>query len=140
MDRKDFLKTSALALAGLALGSAFLESCKKSTTGPEGPNVNFTLDLSNSANVALNTVGGSVSSNGVIVARVSSADLGFVALAQTCTHQGCTISYISGSQTFICPCHGGTYDLGGNVIAGPPPAPVKTYTITKTNNILTIKG
>ena len=34
MNRKEFLKTSVLAIVGVALGPAFLESCQKATTGP----------------------------------------------------------------------------------------------------------
>jgi cytochrome b6-f complex iron-sulfur subunit len=140
MNRKQFFKTSAVALAGIALGGSFLESCKKSTTGPQGPTVNFTLDLSDSKYIGLNSAGGYVYSNGVIIARINDYTDGFIAVAQTCTHNGCTINYSAGSQTFICPCHGGTYDLNGNVIAGPPPYPVKKYTVTRNGNILTIAG
>src|ERR1017187_159348 len=129
MNRKDFIRISAIAVAGLTLGPAFLESCKKANTGPQGPTVDFTLDLAVAANAALNIVGGYIYSNGVIVARLSNADLGFIALAQTCTHQGCTIAYDSNSMTFLCPCHGGQYNLNGDVIAGPPPNPVKKYSI-----------
>ena len=140
MNRKEFLKASALALLGVAIGPAFLESCSKSSSSPQGPTVDFTIDLSASANAALNNIGGSVYSNGVVVARISSADLGFIALAQACTHEGCTIAFNAGSQTFVCPCHGGTFDMSGNVISGPPPNPVTKYAITRSNNILTIKG
>ena len=140
MNRKDFFKTSALALVGLAIGPSLLESCAKSGTSPQGPSANFTLDLSAAANAALNHVGGYIYSNGVIVTRVSTADLGFVAVAQSCTHQVCTIAYNSGIQTFVCPCHGGTYDLNGNVTGGPPPSPLTKYAVTRTNNILTVKG
>jgi len=141
MNRKSFLKTTALALAGIAIGPvAFIESCAKSGSSPQGPTVNFTLDLSSAVNAPLNNISGYVYSNGVIVTRISTADLGFVALAQTCTHQECTIAYDPNTLNFVCPCHGGTYDLNGNVTGGPPPAPVKTYAITRNNNILTIKG
>lgn len=140
MNRKEFFKTTVLALAGLAIGPALLESCSKTGTSPQGPTANFTLDLSASVNAALKNIGGYIYSNGVVVTRVSSADLGFVALAQACTHQGCTIAYDPGSQNFVCPCHGGTYDLNGNVTGGPPPSPLTKYTITRANNILTIKG
>jgi cytochrome b6-f complex iron-sulfur subunit len=140
MNRKDFLKFSVLALTGAAIGPAFLESCSKAGTTPQGPTVDFKIDLSLSANAALSYVGGYVYSNGVIVARLTSANLGFVALAQTCTHQGCTISFDNGSQLFVCPCHGGTFNLNGGVVAGPPPNPLKKYNITRLNNILTIKG
>ena len=139
MNRKDFLRLSALAVAGVAVGgSNFLESCAKSSTTPSGPAANFTLDLTQASNTALNTVGGYVYSNGVIVAKVNTTT--FIALAQACTHQGCTIAFNSSGNDFLCPCHGGSYDLSGNVISGPPPSPVKSYTVTQSGNILTIKG
>ena len=140
MNRKDFFKTSALMLAGLGSVSAFLESCAKASAGPSGPAADFTVDLSASANAALKNVGGSIYSNGVLVTRTSSADLGFVAVSQTCTHNGCTVAYNAGSQNFVCPCHGGTYDLGGNVTGGPPPSPLTKYNVTRAGNILTVKG
>ena len=140
MDRRKFLKTSG-AVCGLGLiGTAvFIESCKKSTTStdPQGPTVNFTLDLSQSANAALNTVGGAVASNGVIVVNNSGT---YIAVAQTCTHNGCSIAYNQSTHDFVCPCHGGTFDTSGNVTGGPPPAPIKKYTVTKSGNILTIAG
>ena len=140
MNRKDFLRTTALALAGLAVGPALLESCSKSGTSPQGPTVDFTVDLSKSTNAALANIGGFIYSNGVIVTRISTSDLGFVALSQTCTHQGCTIAYNAASMNFLCPCHGGTYDANGNVTGGPPPNPVKSYAITRAGSILTVKG
>ena len=141
MNRKTFFRTAALAMAGIAMGpAAFLESCAKSGSSPQGPSANFTVDLSSPANAVLNNIGGYIYSNGVIVCRVSSADLGFVALAQTCTHNGCTVAYNVGSQNLLCPCHGGTYDLNGNVTGGPPPNPLTKYTVTRTNNTLTVKG
>ncbi len=140
MNRKDFFKTTALALAGIAIGPALIESCSKSGTGPQGPTVNFTVDLNASANAALANMGGFIYSNGVIVTRISTAALGFVALAQACTHAGCTIAYNAAGMNFLCPCHGGTYDANGNVSGGPPPNPVKSYAVTRVNSILTIKG
>ena len=60
MDRRKFLKTSG-ALCGMGLvGSALLvESCKKSsnTSAAQGPTVNVTLDLSQSTNSALKSIG-----------------------------------------------------------------------------------
>src|ERR1035437_6593260 len=121
MDRRDFLKSSC-ALCGVAMaGSALIESCKKK----RAPNfISFTLDLTNSANAALNTVGGSVSSNNVIVARIGTPvnSSSFVALSEVCTHQGCTVSYNSSSNNFQCPCHHGVFDTSGNVVSGPPPS------------------
>ena len=138
MDRKDFLKQT-FALCGLALiPIGVVESCKKqSFSGPA--NVNFTLDLSNSANAALNTIGGALVANGVIVVKASAGT--FDALSATCTHAGCTVGYDTRSGTILCPCHGGTYNVStGSVISGPPPTPLTKYTVTQVGSILTVKS
>jgi cytochrome b6-f complex iron-sulfur subunit len=140
MDRRNFLKTSGfLCTLGVAGTAAFLESCKKQkiSTTPQGPTVNFTLDLTLPANAALNTAGGSLASNGVVIANAAGT---YIAVAQQCTHNGCSIGYSSSGNNFVCPCHGGTYDANGNVTSGPPPAPVKKYSVVKNGNILTISG
>jgi Rieske Fe-S protein len=46
------------------------------------------------------------------------------ALQSTCTHLGCRTSYDKPNKRIVCPCHGGVYDLQGNVVEGPPPAPL----------------
>jgi Rieske Fe-S protein len=46
------------------------------------------------------------------------------AMHSTCTHLGCRTSYDREAKKILCPCHGGIYDIQGNVIAGPPPAPL----------------
>lgn len=137
MERKDFLKRT-LSMCGLALIPAgIIESCSKQSYAPT--NVNFTLDLTNSANVALNSVGGSLISNGVLVMRLSSTT--FVALSSSCTHQGCTVGYNTASQTVVCPCHGGSYNATtGAVIGGPPPSALVKYTSTLSGHILTVKS
>ena len=44
----------------------------------------------------------------------------FRAFSAICTHAGCAVD-ISGGE-FVCPCHGGTYDIAtGAVTGGPPP-------------------
>lgn len=142
MDRRAFIKnTGTFCVLGIAGSSILLESCKKNSnaglSGPQGPAVNFTLDLTQPANTSLNTAGGSLSSNGVVVAN----DAGiFIAVAQSCTHSGCNVMYEKTAKDFYCPCHGGTFDTNGNVTKGPPRLPLKKYTVTKSGNILTIAG
>jgi Rieske Fe-S protein len=46
------------------------------------------------------------------------------ALSPICTHLGCMVRWDRIEKEFHCPCHGGKYDIHGNVIAGPPPAPL----------------
>ena len=46
-------------------------------------------------------------------------------LDSTCTHLGCRTRYDAESKQFLCPCHGGAYDMEGQVVGGPPPAPLR---------------
>jgi glycine/D-amino acid oxidase-like deaminating enzyme/nitrite reductase/ring-hydroxylating ferredoxin subunit len=41
-------------------------------------------------------------------------------LSPTCTHAGCIVSFNQAEKSWDCPCHGGRYDLKGQVISGPP--------------------
>lgn len=50
---------------------------------------------------------------------------GFVALSALCTHQGCILGYDEERRVLECPCHGGLFDLHGNVIAGLPNRPLR---------------
>ncbi|HEY2054616.1 MAG TPA: TQO small subunit DoxD [Solirubrobacterales bacterium] len=56
-----------------------------------------------------------------IVIRDSEGRL--AAFSAVCTHAGCTVGFEGG--VIVCPCHGGEYSAEtGEVIAGPPPAPL----------------
>lgn len=46
-------------------------------------------------------------------------------LDSTCTHLGCRTRYDDAAKQFVCPCHGGVYDMDGSVLAGPPPTPLR---------------
>jgi cytochrome b6-f complex iron-sulfur subunit len=49
---------------------------------------------------------------------------GLTVLSAVCSHLGCLVNYHKEKKEFLCPCHGGRYDLSGRNIAGPPPAPL----------------
>jgi cytochrome b6-f complex iron-sulfur subunit len=49
---------------------------------------------------------------------------GLTAFSSVCSHLGCIVDWDSRKEEFVCPCHGGRYDMKGNVIGGPPPAPL----------------
>lgn len=51
---------------------------------------------------------------------------GLTVLSAVCSHLGCLVTYHREKKEFLCPCHGGRYDLAGRNIAGPPPAPLTT--------------
>ncbi len=138
MDRKDFLK-STFAMCGLAaIPTGILQSCSKQSYAAPS-NVNFTIDLSQASNAALNSVGGYILSNGLIITRYNATT--FTALSATCTHNGCTVYYNPTSMAITCPCHGGTFDANtGNVLGGPPPSGLTKYSVSKSGTILTIKS
>jgi cytochrome b6-f complex iron-sulfur subunit len=61
---------------------------------------------------------------------VNMPDGKLVALSAVCTHLTCNVRFDGETGTLFCPCHNGRFDLGGNVLSGPPPRPLETYTVT----------
>lgn len=53
---------------------------------------------------------------------IHSAEGELKAFSAICTHLTCTVTYQSQSETILCPCHNGRFDLEGRVISGPPPS------------------
>lgn len=51
------------------------------------------------------------------------------AFTAVCTHLGCTVQYKSDTAQLWCACHNGYYDLGGNVVSGPPPKPLEKFVV-----------
>ena len=114
-----------------------LSSCSKDEDpGGSGTGGNkLTLDLTLPAYSALNNAGGYVIAQGIIVANTSG---GYIALSSECTHQGCTVSYNSASNNLPCACHGSVFSTNGSVVNGPATAALKSYSVSKTGNVLTI--
>jgi thiosulfate dehydrogenase [quinone] large subunit len=58
----------------------------------------------------------------------------FVAFSAICTHAGCTVQYDPSAIQFVCPCHGGVFDARtGQVLQGPPPAPLPSIRVHVAN-------
>ncbi len=49
----------------------------------------------------------------------------FIVMSNMCTHLACQVSWRPDEQIFFCPCHDGRFDIDGNVVAGPPPRPLR---------------
>ena len=47
----------------------------------------------------------------------------------TCTHLDCVVGYQKDRSRIWCNCHGGSYDLTGRNIGGPPPRPLTPYKV-----------
>jgi cytochrome b6-f complex iron-sulfur subunit len=141
MNRRELIQRVLVGSTVLLVVPSVLQSCSKDPStdpgntpspGSGGP---ITLDLSQAVNSTLNTIGNSKVVNGVIIINTSA---GFVALSSVCTHQGATVGYDSTSGNIVCPRHGSQFSTTGAVVNGPAESPLKKYTVTLDNNILTV--
>lgn len=55
---------------------------------------------------------------------------GYVALHAICSHLGCIVKWTEQEQVLACPCHGGKFDLKGNVLGGPAPSPLMSIPVS----------
>lgn len=60
---------------------------------------------------------------------INTQDGKLLAFTAVCTHLTCTVTFQADTSTIYCPCHNGRFDLAGNVISGPPPAPLESYNV-----------
>ena len=107
MERRDFLETLGLGAAFVLTTNCF-QACTKASGGGA---VDFTLDLSQSANANLLTKGGYIKTNGVVVAQDTNGK--YVAATQTCSHENQPGIYFNSSNQFQCSVHGALYNESG---------------------------
>lgn len=149
MDRRQFCTHACQALSVTTLAT-LVEACGGSSpTSPSGgastiPTVSGslsgrTITVNVDAASPLATVGGAgfvqVSTGPVLLFR-SSQDA-VTALTAICTHEGCTVTGISGS-TYVCPCHGSQYTSSGAVVKGPATKALQNFPTTFANNVVTV--
>jgi len=135
VSRRSVLRGCALAtLGGVAGFVVARRSDEADATSPTaaangyGPKTK-TDDNALAAVSAVPTGGGVVIGKAGVV--VTKADDGTIhAFSSTCTHQGCTVSSVTGGA-IICPCHGSRFDAGtGAVLQGPATRPLPTVPVT----------
>jgi len=51
----------------------------------------------------------------------------WIALSSRCMHLGCPVRWVDAAARFICPCHGGVYNIRGQVAGGPPVRPLDRF-------------
>jgi Rieske Fe-S protein len=68
----------------------------------------------------------------VILLRAGDDD--YRAFAATCTHLDCIVEFQSAERRIWCNCHGGEYDLRGEVVSGPPPRRLEPFTVDLVDN------
>ena len=128
MDRQEFFK-----LMGISIGAIVLQQCLSgcSTGGTDDPKPvdetpkDFSINVNDAKYTALRTKGGFVRINGVIVAQTLQG--AFIAVSQTCTHEGTAVNYVSSNSTFVCPNHGSIFSERGEVQTGPAIKPLTAY-------------
>jgi cytochrome b6-f complex iron-sulfur subunit len=114
MDRKEFLTAIGMGAASVAVFNCI--GCAKGSTGSPSSNpapkgVDFTLDLSATANSALKTNGGYIYSGGIIIAKTTAGE--YIAVSQTCRHENTSVIYRANQHQFYCQRHGATYSETG---------------------------
>ena len=57
-------------------------------------------------------------------------------MSSSCAHLGCPVRWLvrEGEGLFLCPCHGGLYDINGGWTGGPPPRGLYNYTFEVREN------
>ena len=122
MDRKEFLSQVGIGAAALLVPfCGGLAGCSKDSASAPA-NVDFTVDVSQGA---LATNGGSLSTNGIVIARTTTGS--FLAVSAACTHEGVTVKYNSTGNNFSCPRHGAKFDSNGAVTQGPANSNLRKY-------------
>ncbi len=137
MDRREFF-----SLMGGGAVSAYLVTCigcskglnGGSTTGPSS--VDFTIDLTSSANSALLTKGGFLAQQGVLVALTTAGI--YIAVQQSCTHQSYPLIYNGSSDQFYCNNHGSAFSENGTVLNSPARRNLTVYKTALTGTSLRV--
>lgn len=62
-----------------------------------------------------------------------------LALSPVCTHLGCIVKWKEKEKEFLCPCHGGRFDVKGAVLGGPPPNPLPSFAAAVEADYVVIK-
>lgn len=53
--------------------------------------------------------------------QIKEAESKLNVMSNSCAHLGCPVRWRTNQNLFLCPCHGGLYDINGNWVGGPPP-------------------
>jgi len=69
---------------------------------------------------------------------ILSSPEGPTVFSAVCSHLGCLVNFQKDRSEFVCPCHGGRYDLTGKNIAGPPPAPLTRFPVKTQGGMLMV--
>lgn len=64
----------------------------------------------------------------------------FFALSAVCTHMDiCLLEWKADRRQLVCGCHGGAFDVHGNVVEGPPSIPLASYPVEEIRGELFVR-
>lgn len=128
LNRRSFLATSALALAGCAT----VPWHTAEVFGPSELALNRSLLTVEVPTVVLRSAQLEAP---VVVA--TQADGSIRAFDLTCTHRACIVSV--GRERLTCPCHGSQFTLAGEVTEGPAEHPLREYPLQERDGYLILE-
>lgn len=135
VDRQGFVKivlTFLGTIMGTVIGLPFIQyflspALKKQEVEDWislGPLANYPLGTPTLFNFTRTQVNGwerTSQSYGVYVYRASESEV--TAFSNICTHLSCRLSWEEDLQQYICPCHDASFDINGQILNLPSPAP-----------------
>jgi len=128
--RRTFLQRILCALSGFGLLGAFYPVLRYIEPPPESEGANrVEIDAAELPPGASRTI----LYRGRPAVVVNSAQ-GYIAYGGVCSHLGCIIKWSPAEQVFICPCHGGKFNVKGVVLGGPVPRPLTAIPVSVAGN------
>lgn len=134
-----------LAVGGIVglpwLASAFspvVENESQELWQPVGPLAGFPVGSIQAASVTLprGDWTRSLQEKGVYVWRNAPGEV--VVFSRDCTDLGCPVNWDPKSRCFLCPCHGGIFNMNGERLAGPPKRALYRYATRVRDGILEV--
>ncbi len=129
-----FLGAVGLGWLAAAIYPVFRYLSPQAPPDPFGEDGRALVEKITSAEVSQPGMGGNgkYGNRGLLIFRNQSGTL--KAFDSKCTHAGCNVAFEG--ERIYCHCHGGTYDLEGRNIAGPPPRPLTELGVVEEDGLL----
>jgi len=130
MNRQEFFRVLGIGVGAASVANSLSACDSKAEVAPVGSDaLDLTIQLDDVRYSDLLKKGYYVVvDNRVIVASVQPNQ--YVAVSPKCTHEGTTLVYKAGSNSFYCALDGSRYDITGKVLNGPATQPLRVYKIS----------
>ncbi|RPE08402.1 Rieske (2Fe-2S) protein [Chitinophaga lutea] len=146
MERRNFLSSMGITIAIACTGGLAACGGKGDDPAPNpnpNPNPGGGARLTANLSTQIPNVGDSIISGGVVLIRIATGNVpaSFSAVTSTCTHQGCTLSGVSGGKIECASAcgHGSKFNFDGTVSNGPATSALTKYTVEISGTTLTVK-